>query len=495
MEMIPLTSIKYVKEAMRLDKKVSYIAFNSKNKTEIVSNVLKYTSNFFVLLISEIEKYKDAEIYFCDNGNIKAVLEDIDQNRANHTTEDATVRYDNVIVLIDLLETEKTKYDYLKNREMKECQITYNLLQIIAKKFSFYGYLIENGYIVLEYIENAAKRDAFPGNGSGKNGCLFINYKGGIGDYVMNVSLLYDFILKSGFPAEKTYLIMLDGITQFQLAKCFFPDIHILKMPSFVMMCHLMEISKRKNQESKRLYMFKGNTFIDLTELYGTGHIYDLNRRRMFPDTDIYPFTHIEMMQKRIIGKISTERKKQLDGMFDKNKKYIGYQFFTGDLIHDKKYIGRGARCWSEDNAYEFYKICIENNVNIVILIPHCYRTMPGVIEFGKLTIFEYIYVISRFTMVVGIDSSAGHIASFWNIPTLTIWGEQTPLVCEGNEIGFRVLRNNYSIVPEDGNINSIDPEAVYDTMNKMLSNEISIDCNHIITYADSVNGYNTLFV
>lgn len=130
-----------------------------------------------------------------------------------------------------------------------------------------------------------------------------------------------------------------------------------------------------------------------------------------------------------------------------------------------------------------------------MILSPHCYRTMPGVIEFGKLTIFEYIYVISRFTMVVGIDSSAGHIASFWNIPTLTIWGEQTPLVCEGNEIGFRVLRNNYSIVPEDGNINSIDPEAVYDTMNKMLSNEISIDCNHIITYADSVNGYNTLFV
>ena len=30
--MIPLTSIKYVKEAMRLEKKVSYIAFNSKNK-------------------------------------------------------------------------------------------------------------------------------------------------------------------------------------------------------------------------------------------------------------------------------------------------------------------------------------------------------------------------------------------------------------------------------------------------------------------------------
>jgi len=495
MEMIPLTSIKYVKEAMRLEKKVSYIAFNSKNKTEILGNVLKYTSNFFVLLISNIEKYKDKEIYFCDRDNIKVVLEDITKNKVSHLIEDADGRYDNLIVLIDLLETEKTKYDYLQNWGMKECQITYNLLQEIGKNFTFYNYIIEKGYIILEYVENDCKSDVFSESYSENKECLFINYKGGIGDYVMVVSLLYDFISKSGFPAEKTYLIMQEGISQFDLAKCFFPDIHILKMPSYVMISQLMELSKRSNYDLKRLYTFKDNTFVDLTELSGTGHIYDINRRRMFPDADIYPFTHIEMMRKRIIEKIPSARKKQLDGMFDENKKYIGYQFFTGDLIHDKKYIGRVERCWNEENAYGFYKICIENDVNIVILSPNCYRVMPSTIEFGKLTIFEYIYIISRFTMVVGIDSSAGHIASFWNIPTLTIWGEQTPLVCEGNEIGFRVLRNNYSIVPKDGDINSVSPKIVYDTMNKMLTGEIMTERDRVITYFDSLNGYNTLFV
>ena len=82
---------------MRLEKKVSYIAFNSKNKTEILGNVLKYTSNFFVLLISNIEKYKDKEIYFCDRDNIKVVLEDITKNKVSHLIEDADGRYDNLI--------------------------------------------------------------------------------------------------------------------------------------------------------------------------------------------------------------------------------------------------------------------------------------------------------------------------------------------------------------------------------------------------------------
>lgn len=495
MEMIPLTSIKYVKEAMRLEKKVSYIAFSAKNKTEILDDVLKYTSNFFVLLIGDIEKYRDKEIYFCDPENIKVVLEDIAQNKASFTIEDMDVRYDNLVVLINLLETEKTKYDYLKNQGMRECQITYCLIQEIGKKFTFYNYIVQSGRLVLEFVENDAKSDVFSESDFDNKECLFIHYKGGIGDYVMNVSLLYDFILESGFPAEKTYLIMQEGISQFELATCFFPDIHILRMPSYVMCFELMELSKRNSPDSNRLYTFKGNTFIDLTELSGTGHIYDLNRRRMFPDADIYPFTHIEMMRQRIIEKLPPARKKQLDGMFDENKKYIGYQFFTGELIHDKKYIGRVARCWNEDNAYEFYKLCMENDVNIVIFSPNCYRAMPSTIEFGELTIFEYIYVISRLTMVVGIDSSAGHIASFWNIPTLTIWGEQTPLVCEGNEIGFRVLRNNYSIVPENGDINSVSPKIVYDTMDKLLTGEIRTDSDRVITYTDSVNGYNTLFV
>lgn len=495
MEMVAITDIRFAKEGMRLGKKFSYLIFNSKEISEIVRNVLQYTKNFFVLFVSNIDDYRDKRPYFCNSETIGTVLEVIEKNGENITSEDPCIEYDCMIIMLDFFENERTKFDFLLHKIMKECQITYNILQVINKKFVFYNFMIEDGYIILQYIEKNRIRQIHHVSAISEKDCLFMNYKGGIGDYIMNLSLIYDFIQDCGYSQDKIYLIMFDGISQIDLVKCFFPAIHIVKIAGYTLLRLLMEKTKENSNSESEIYDFDGNQFIDLTELYGSGHIWDLNGRIMFPNREINPFHHIEMMKKKVMHLISEERKKQIDDMFDKNKQYIAFQFFTGELIHDKKYIGRETRCWNEENTYTFYKKCVENNINVVIMSPHCYREMKSSIEIGKLSIFEYIYTVSKFDLIVGIDSSAGHIASFWNIPTLTIWGEQTPLVCEGNNIGFRVLRNNYGIVPKNRDINSVKPEVVFKTMKKILLNEIELDSNHLITYEDSVNGYNTMFV
>ena len=91
--------------------------------------------------------------------------------------------------------------------------------------------------------------------------------------------------------------------------------------------------------------------------------------------------------------------------------------------------------------------------------------------------------------MVIGIDSSAGHIASFYNIPSITLWGGFSPVKFWNSYNGYRALRKNYSIVPCDQNLRSVKYDVVYDVLTKCLSGEIQFK-EEIITYQDSLDGY-----
>ena len=87
-----------------------------------------------------------------------------------------------------------------------------------------------------------------------------------------------------------------------------------------------------------------------------------------------------------------------------------------------------------------------------------------------KLSLSGYAYAISKLKMVVGIDSSAGHIAAFYNIPSITLWGGQTPFEAWEAKISFRPLRNNTSIYSSNKDINLISPKTVFKNMKAVLN-------------------------
>jgi ADP-heptose:LPS heptosyltransferase len=110
------------------------------------------------------------------------------------------------------------------------------------------------------------------------------------------------------------------------------------------------------------------------------------------------------------------------------------------------------------------------------------------------MSVYSYVYAISKLKFVVSIDSSSGHIASFYNIPSLTLWGKTTPVKYTDNLIiGFRPLRNNFSIVSKSEKIENITGEFVYETLKKLLENNFN-NPDKIITYQDSLDDYNIVY-
>lgn len=496
MQMVPMNSVKFAKEGMRLPQKVYYLGFNEKEEESIVWEVLKYTSNFFVLITGkEIVNFKN--FIYCDANNIHDALSIVRggdskiANRFEHADN-----CNRLICIFLFSENEKCKFDYLRNRRMREFQITSNLLLKLNLNFSFHDYYVVNNNMVIRLIHN----NFFDSRGILKSKNHFENnlilfFRSGIGDVMLNCSMVYEYLKHSSFDPSKTFIVLEKNSIQEELFRTIVPEYNILYFPSLTMILYFLEVAKKDNPEDERgLHEFKGNYVFDLTSLSGEGHIYDLINKRLFGEVRIAPFKHHAVIKEKIIHSIDHSRKELIDNVFRKKSMVIGFQFFTGDYISESKYVGKKQRCWNEHNARLFCDICKENNIELLIISPHPFADITGTFTLGELSLQEYIYAISKLTMVVGIDSSGGHIASFFDIPNLTIWGEQTPLVWEGKQVSFRTIRNNYSIVPQNGDINSIDACTVYEKMIDFLNSKTTVK-KDTITFQDSKDGYNMYFV
>lgn len=77
--------------------------------------------------------------------------------------------------------------------------------------------------------------------------------------------------------------------------------------------------------------------------------------------------------------------------------------------------------------------------------------------------------------MLIGIDSSGGHIASFYNIPSITIWGKQTPECFPETlkKVSFRPLKKNISIWSERKCTDVIDANIIFEKAMEILNGNI----------------------
>ncbi len=136
-----------------------------------------------------------------------------------------------------------------------------------------------------------------------------------------------------------------------------------------------------------------------------------------------------------------------------------------------------------------FVNICKQQGLDLLALNPNPYDIDLGILQLRQMSTAAYAYTISKLTLLVGIDSSAGHIASFYNIPSITIWGKQSPVDAFDKPISFRAMRKNFSLWSENMDINCITPELVIKKIQNYLNGMLKLS-DHIITYEDSLNFY-----
>lgn len=144
------------------------------------------------------------------------------------------------------------------------------------------------------------------------------------------------------------------------------------------------------------------------------------------------------------------------------------------------------GKSWTEEQTVKFTELCEEHEIPLLLLNSSPYKCLKGE-QLEKMSLFGYVYAVSKVKALVGIDSSAGHIASFYHKPNITVWGGQSPLKSWGAKVSFRPLCMNYSIIPEDLNSNTVSSDYVFDILNKILNKEIILE-SKILSYHDQKN-------
>lgn len=166
-------------------------------------------------------------------------------------------------------------------------------------------------------------------------------------------------------------------------------------------------------------------------------------------------------------------------------KKYrylIGVQFKTE---HDD--VCFCTRSWSNKHINKFLLLCNKNDIGVINLAPCKDIDWQNNLDFSYLSIPQLFGIMLNLSLFVGIDSCCGHIASTLKIPNITIWGK--PL----KDKSQRPLCMNYSIVSNDGNIDSLSAESVFQRVLEMLDGKILV--SNEIRIINAVDDYYTEWI
>lgn len=225
-------------------------------------------------------------------------------------------------------------------------------------------------------------------------------------------------------------------------------------------------------------------------------HISDAVKPILDIGLDFHVYAHNDILISRINNSIDLEEKKYIDDFFA-DSDYIGFQFFTGtyDEVEEKWITDRG-RNWDNENVSEFVKICNENGINLLTFSSHPYADIQTE-RLKNVSVLGFVYAISKLKLLVGIDGSGGHIAAFYNVPSITIWGKQTPEYfynigikqekLQHNKISYRPLRKNISIWSNERCIENVNFKVVFDKMVGVLNGDINIS-EDVLGYYDQSN-------
>ena len=470
----------HLKELMKGEYEYYCLAFKEKDENSIMSIMSKYTTNFLLLKTLDINNLDNIIICYCDINNCDDKLKNI----FNHDFKDITkLNYlDEYIeyILFPLIIKISGK---LTNSENAENYLFNKMIDLIKNNFKYYKICICNNNAFLKFIAN----DIYLSKSSDE---IFIAIVEGIGDAFMDFSLKHEFLIREKKNKKNIYQVITKRNYKRNYRKIIMSniahDISVILFSNSSMIHHWIMLNEEE-------IITENESFYNIVHKSAHMHLYDTRKISYKLTGNEYdnPYKYNNVLSERILNTVSENEIKIVDELLE-NKNFIGFQCFSGMYSIDavKWESDDWTRNWNEENAENFLKLCYENNLNIIVLTPNPYYSLKRYVHLPTLSISGYVYAISKLKFVVGIDSSAGHIAAFYNISSITIWGESTPF----NALGFRALRNNISIVPKSKDINNVSYKTVYNILLHTITYGI-IDCERIISYEDSLNSFNIIYV
>lgn len=457
---------------------------------KIISKLLKYTNDFLIIL----DKYFETRIpiyksFNCNSNNVVDCLEKIfngtGEYTANYIRKNTS---DNIhIIFVKIQDEEKNGYIELFQNNYK-----FHLLIMAAEKYKLFDFYSMNNKIVVRVKKKIEENHKF----------IFKNYRdinqydttnillhtnfSGIGDYFRFSSLWIEFAFDLLSVNLHPILALVENIPSNEIAENLLEEYSFVYFSSSIQKKYCLDSLMCKNVINLE---YKFNEYLDQcnSKPYKTNHEI-LNELLEIDKVNPYKYDYI--LQKRILDSIDIKEKKYIDSVFN-NKNFIGLQYFSGASLNNEKnkWVSAIYKDWSSNNVECFMKIANKKNIDIILLNENPYDlniNYSNVIQLKPVSVFAYAYAISKLEVLIGIESSAGHIAGFYNRPNITLWGgTTTPFCFFGNLYSYRVLRKNLSVVSKSNDVNLISPNKVIELLDKV----IVID-DHIIDYHETNNVY-----
>ena len=285
---------------------------------------------------------------------------------------------------------------------------------------------------------------------SGENQMLLFPLSG-LGDYFIFHSLICEFVKKS---KREVVIPIIGGIPSMNL-NFYYPSLKKIYFDNDMTFLFFRKLKFRNA-------ILMSDMFSDYFNRFNTKeHIFDIAKKILKTDVEPYKYRKeiISIFRKQTIAK-----KDEIDRVGGR----IGVQL-TASLINDKLNVVAYERSMSEEFIRKLDKLCYEKNYQLVSLSPLPYDGL-FMDKLSSLSTEDYIYAVSKMSLVIGIDSSAGHIASFFNIPNLTIWKKHAFQPNATYRRSYRPLSNNISIYSDEIKFDKlVTPEAVVRVLDRYM--------------------------
>ena len=469
------------------------IGFSKTEEKEIVSNVTEYTGNC-VLLESKYEvNLRNVQMLYCDVENIRDVLEHIFEGKSlpEPMKHKEDIGVDGVEYMlfakVNVFPSSVRIDERTKSNKFVDDYLFYTYAAMLEKCYKAVDILmyekLGESCALLRFVDiDNTEEYVFEH--------LVVTLWAGLGDFFMLHSLQHEYLLRKKQDYENIYVpVVKHPYTNKNIKMIHGDNVRNLVFDNHKMCGYFV------NKFTHKIVICR-----DTALTWKVRHICDIWVKGLGTPAGIHPYEYDYVLKEKVMRDLAPEEKEMIDSMLGE-KKYIGLQVFSGSFEVDLNvWRTREVRNWDGENAEKFLELCSENGMNVIVLTPHPYECLTKYMHLPQVSVSGYIYAVSKLRLVVGIDSSAGHIASFYDIPSVTLWGGTTPLSTEaevGSEvednIGFRALRNNISIVSRSRSMKGISYQMVYDVVADTLTDGIP---NHdkIISYDDSANDFNIIY-
>ena len=461
--------------------------------------MISQNNDYLIMFDKSIISLRDVMHIVKQCTNKFIILDDFiyDHNSFKNTQKCIVSTKDRLYSVLKSIFENKSEYSLVENCNIKKtCAVFFSLSNAIERDVKVYEHFLlfrklpksfgvtdiifDGQETAIPVYTNRKEYKKFKISAAQKPICVFLGY--GIGDFFITSDFWYKLL-----EMHKNIVIVIPKNRPIKrlLQNLFGAQCTFFEIEDYMVLEYIYRIFVDSGKFSKCYNLL----FSDYKMINNFQHYYDYFGSQMFDIHIDKPYSYINKIVNTISKLLSDSEQREIAQIQNTHKLKIGIQFWTDEPGAERK--------WNEQNVQELInKGNSEYQFYILTPFPAQNYNINGAVDLSGLSINGMITAIKQLDLVVGIDSCCGHIAAAFDIPTITLWNTQTPVMLQYDyiKLSFRALRRNISLVPKNKNINEITGENVYNIIQKYYNKEIIMDSN-ILSNKEIFQLKNTFYV